>query len=241
MVGETARPEASQPMVVMRDLTLRDLRMSAYEHVTLSLDAGRAHALCAEDKGGKTELLLTMAGLLKPSSGSCLVAGNDVATGAGRRAVRRMAGVSFFDHVNDVERVLRVRTIASAELSLAGRRSDRAATRAFLNEWGLAEQGESTIEELARFDYDWLGIALAMAHDPQLLLVDDIESDLTEHETYRLRERLLGLAHDRRVTVACGVIDYDVASGFDSVTCITDQAKAQHGAWLRRHAGHEEA
>ena len=63
-----------QPGFIMaQDLSLRDVRMKAYEHVSLNLDRGMAHAICAEDKGGKTELLLTLAGRMHPTSGSCVV------------------------------------------------------------------------------------------------------------------------------------------------------------------------
>ena len=232
------REQAAGPgnglMVCAHDLCLGDLRMTAYQHVDLALEEGRAHALCAEDKGGKSELLLTLAGRMKPTSGSCTVAGNDICTRAGLRAVRKLASLAFFEHVNDVEHVLRVRTIASAELGLAGKKSGREATMAFLAKWGLDGQADNIIEDLTRYDYDRLGIALAMAHDPKLLVVDDIERDLTEHEERKLCDLLRGLA-TRGVTVVCGVLDYDLASRFDTATCITDEARGQHHAWQRKH------
>ncbi|MBR3235655.1 MAG: ATP-binding cassette domain-containing protein [Atopobiaceae bacterium] len=209
--------------------------MKAYQHVDLELSANKAHAICAQDKSGKSELLLTFAGLMKPSSGSCHVFGQDVSRVAGRRNVRKQASLAFFEHVNDVERVLRVRTIASAELGLAGKPSNRAATMAFLTAWDLGDYADSTVESLSRYDYDRLGIALAMAHDPALLLVDDIERDLTEHESIKLCHLLCSLAAQQNITVVCGVLDYDLASRFDTASCITDEARAQQAAWSRKH------
>ena len=235
MAQNEGRLAANEPFVVTRDLSLGDLRMKAYEGVTLTLEKGRAHAICAQDKGGKSELLLTLAGLMKPSSGTCVVAGCDVAPPAGRHAVRKLASLAFFEHVNDVERVLKVRTIAAAELGLAGKPSHRGAARAFLERWGLGDAADRIIEDLPRLDYDLLGIALAMAHDPQLLVVDDIESGLTEHEMLKLRDLLVTLAHERGVTVVCGVLDYDLAAGFDSASCITAEAAAQQSAYQRKH------
>lgn len=230
-----------EPLVVARDLSLGDLRMSAYQQVNLVLEEGQAHAVCAQDKGGKSELLLTLAGLMKPSSGTCVVAGCDVTKASGRRAVRKLSSLAFFEHVNDVERVLKVRTIAAAELGLAGRPSNRAAAQAFLEEWGLGDRSTQIIEDLSRFDYDRLGIALGMAHEPRLLLVDDIERDLTEHEKLKLRDLLKDIAHERGVTVVCGVHDFDLASGFDSVSCITEEAQAQRTAVQRKHVRAEVA
>jgi ABC-type branched-subunit amino acid transport system ATPase component len=150
------------------------------------------------------------------------------------RAVAKKASLAFFENVNDVERVLRVRTIVSAELGLAGKRSDSVSTRAYLADWGLLEVADATIEELPQPVYDLLGVALAMAHDPELLLVSDIERDMTEHQSAKLAARLCDLAHARGVTVVCGVIDYDLAARFDSATCITDDARSQRQAWERK-------
>ena len=225
-----------QPGFIMaQDLSLRDVRMKAYEHVSLNLDRGMAHAICAEDKGGKTELLLTLAGRMHPTSGSCVVDGNDVRTFRGMIATSKIASLAFFENVNDVERVLRVRTIASAELGLAGKRSNSQATKDFLEEWGLSEVSDCTIEELPRAIYDQLGIALAMAHDPKILCVQDIERDLTEQESMKLCDMLRNLAAERGVTVLCGVLDFDLATRFDTVSCITDSARAQQTAWRRKH------
>lgn len=227
-------PRTSGAYVEAHDLCLSDLRMKAYQHVDLALEAGRAHAICAEDKGGKTELLLTLAGRMRPTSGTCVVGGHDVCTRRGMRAVAKKASLAFFENVNDVERVLRVRTIVSAELGLAGKRSDSVSTRAYLADWGLLEVADATIEELPQPVYDLLGVALAMAHDPELLLVSDIERDMTEHQSAKLAARLCDLAHARGVTVVCGVIDYDLAARFDSATCITDDARSQRQAWERK-------
>lgn len=221
--------------IVARDLGLATLRISAYEHVNLDLASGQAHALCAENKSGKTELLLTLAGRMHRSTGELSIAGIDASSLRGVDKVRRIAGLGFFDNVNDVERVLRVRTVASAELSLAGKRSNRAATMDYLSEWGLDGLAESNIEDLTSYEYHRLGIALGMAQDPQILVVSDVERDLTEHQSQLLVDELRQLARDRGVTVVCGVIDFDLATRFDSVTCLTEASRSQQAAWRRLH------
>ena len=227
--------DADAPYLEAHQLSLGDVRMQAYQNVDLAFARGGAYAICAEDKGGKTELLLTLAGRMHPTAGSCMVAGYDVCKLSGMRKVRTRASLAFFENVNDVERVLKVRTIASAELGLAGKRSNRAATEEFLKAWGLADVADQIIEDLPRPTYDLLGIALAMAHDPELLVVDEIERDMTEHEACKMADFLCALAHERGITVVCGVLDYDLATRFDDVACITDDARAQQGAYVRRH------
>ena len=198
---------ADQHLVVAQGLGMRGVRGTAYQGVDLDLAAGQAHAICAENKGGKTELLLTLAG--------------------------RMLG--FFERVNDVERFLCVRTVVSAELSLAGKPSNRAATEEYLSRWGLADCATAVVDDLERSDFDQLGIALGMAGDPVILVVGDIERDLTEHQSNILADRLRDLAHSEGVCVICGVNDYDLAARFDTAYCLTEDARAQRAAWERKN------
>ena len=226
---------ADQHLVVAQGLGMRGVRGTAYQGVDLDLAAGQAHAICAENKGGKTELLLTLAGRMLASEGSLTIADIDARHLRGLDKIRPLTGLGFFERVNDVERFLRVRTVVSAELSLAGKPSNRAATEEFLSRWDLADCATAVVDDLERSDFDQLGIALGMAGDPVILVVGDIERDLTEHESLKLCDELGHLAHDTGVTVVCGVIDYDLARHFDTTTCITDASRAQQAAWMRNH------
>lgn len=222
-------------LIQARGLGLKGVRTSAYHDVDLDLVGSAAHAVCAEHRSGKTELLLTLAGRMRPTTGSCVVDGVDATTLRGLARIRGFAQMGIFEGLNEVPNALTVRSVASAELGLAGKRSGRKASEAFLAEWGLADLAEKTIEELNRYGYDLLGIALALCHEPRVLVVQDIEANLTEHQSHKLVELLRRLARERGVTVVCGVTDYDLAAAFDSVVCISDGARAQRAAWQRKH------
>jgi ABC-type branched-subunit amino acid transport system ATPase component len=169
------------------------------------------------------------------TEGSLRVAGIDADTLRGVNQLRRKASLGFFDNVNEVEHVLSVHTVTAAELSIAGKPANRAATQEFLRTWGLDGVSRSNIESLTSYDYHLLGIALGMAWDPELLAVSDVERDLTEHQSLKLVDVLRGIAREKGVCVVCGVTDYDLAQNFDTVTCLTDTARAQQAAYLRKH------
>ena len=238
---ERLRVGPDSPYITARRLGLNTLRLKGYSGIDLEVSKGAAHALCGEDGSGKTELLLTLAGRMLRTEGSLKVGDIDASHLKGVDQLRKRAGLAFFEHVNDVERGLRVKTVTSAELSLAGKPSRRAATEAYLEYWGIAEYADRVIEELDAYTYDLLGIALGMAGDPEVLVVDDIENGLTEHQTLKLAAQLRDLAHNTGTTVVCGVTDYDLAAQFDSATCLSEGARAQRDAYLRRHAEREVA
>ena len=73
------------------------------------------------------------------------------------------------------------------------------------------------------------------AGEPRILVVSDIERDLTEHQSLSLANELCEVAHRTGACVVCGVNDYDLAAVFDTATCITYGARAQREAWERKH------
>jgi len=221
---------AGAPYIEAHGLCLGNKIRTAYQDIDFCMEGGRAHAILAENRAGKTELLLTLAGHMLPTAGTCTVAGIDVRHLNNLYKLRKKTGMGFFENVNDVQKVLPVRTVTSAELGLYGRKSNKKATLAYLEEWGLADVADACIDDLDRRTYDRLGIALGMVGDPELLVVDDIETDLTEHQTVTLIELLKDLARTRGITVVCGMTDYDLARNFDDVACITDDARAQRDA-----------
>ena len=233
----TLRPQASQPhYIVARNLTLANRIYRAYENVSLDFASGKAHAVCAENKKGKSELLLTLAGRMLPSSGLCTVAGIDVTRLTGIIKLRKIAGLGFFENVNEVQKGLALHSVVSAELGLVGKHSTGEDLDRYIQAWGLAEFADTNIDDLDRFTYDLLGVALGMAGDPKILVVDDIEADLTEHQSHKMVDLLRQLARQTGTTVVCGVTDYDLAVRFDNVACITDDARSQAAAWSSKHS-----
>lgn len=219
-----------------KNLSLNSPRVKAYSGVDLAFSEHKACAICAENKSGKSELLLTLAGRMLPSSGECSVNGIDITQKRNLSRIRKIAGLSFFDNVNDVQMVLSVKTVVSAELGLYGKSAHGKALDAYLDTWGLSAVAKDNIEEIDRFTYDLLGIALGMCGDPEILVVDDIQTDLTEHQSLKLVSVLKYVARTYHTSVFCGVTDYDLAAEFDEAACITQDAKAQRLAYQRKHA-----
>lgn len=224
------------PAIHAQALTMKTARMTAYKDINLDLAAGQAHALLAEHKAGKRELLLTLAGHMLASSGELTIGGLNAHSVKGLHTIKKLSGLGWFSHVNELEKVLRVRTCISAELGLMGKKSNRVATDAYLEQWGLLDVAEKNLEELDRMTYDLVGIALGMAGNPKLLVVQEIERDLTELQTLQLIDILYEISHSRGATVVCGMCDYGLASKFDSISCLTEAARAQRDAVLGQAA-----
>lgn len=220
-----AAPAVGDPFIRARGLSLKVPLGTAYENVDLDIPFGQFCSVVANSGEGKTELLLTLAGRMKPTAGTLEVGGWRLP--AQRSRVCRVSGMGFFDLVNDVQPVLTVGSVVAAELNLYSKRSGRKAVEAYLDEWGLRGVARTKIESLDRTSYVRLGVALGLAGDPWLLVVDDVESELTRLQSVEVMKELAGVAHGRGVTVVVACTDYELALEADATVPISDAAREQ--------------
>lgn len=213
-----------RPIVTARNLGLRNARIVAYTGVDFTITPGEVTALCGENGTGKSEILLTIAGRMASTSGTLVVDGFNLPKQ--RAKVRRIAGLGFFDGLNDVQPALSVQTITAAELELCGRKSNRKVTLEYLRTWGFEEFAKQKAENLSAEERVRFGIILGMVDAPRILVIDDIESELTQHQGRKLMQYLKTLTNEG-LTVVVGCTEYEIARGADRVVTLSDDARAQ--------------
>jgi branched-chain amino acid transport system ATP-binding protein len=173
----------SPPALATRSLS-KDFRgFRAVDSVDLTVPAGSVHALVGPNGAGKTTLFNLLTGFLRPSAGRIEVAGADVTGEPPERVARRGVARSFqitslFEQLSAREHV---------ELALAGQdglgwrfwRSDRllgrfrAAALELLDRVGLADAADEPAGTLPYGRKRALELALALALDPKVLLLDE--------------------------------------------------------------------
>lgn len=158
----------------------------ALDHVDIEVGAEEIVALVGPSGSGKTTLCSIAGGLLGPTEGSVVVAGNDISDHSPRQLTEfRRTSVGFvFQSVNLVpfltarENLLVVDELAGR----AGRRRD-APARAdqLLEELGLAERAKNLPAQLSGGQRQRVAIGRALMNDPELVLFDEPTSALDSH------------------------------------------------------------
>lgn len=183
----------------------------AVDSVDLRLDAGRVHALVGPNGAGKTSLFNLLTGFLRPTSGSIVLFGRD-ATGLSpakiaRRGVARSFQItSLFDRLTAIEHTALALQAAStlgfrfwtSERAL-GRFHDRA--RSLLAEVGLGDLATRPAGSLPYGQKRALELALAIALDPRLLLLDEPTAGMGLEDVQRTIELIRRLRGDRTVVL----------------------------------------
>ena len=216
--------------ITTRGLTLTTPMGVVYKNVDFTAQKGDVVAIFGSEGSGKTAFLLTMAGRMRFKTGQATIAGFDLKKQY--KKVRRMSNITLVHRINDVPENARVRDILSAELQVVGKSGRKSAVEAYLKEWDLLEEGNTKFKNLDSYVSKRFDIALACCGEPKILMVDDIQTGLTQHQSLRVIDWLRELCTKKGMTVLVGTVEYDIARKCDKVVVFSPSAERQHQACL---------
>jgi len=160
-------------MLEVNDLAKRYGRVVALDGATFTARPGRIVGFLGPNGAGKTTTMRCIFGLARPDRGDVHWKG---------RLVDREARLRF--GYMPEQRGLYPRMRVGEQLSyfaqqhgLRGRDADAAATR-WLERMGLGDRTKSKLEELSHGNQQRVQLAVALAHDPELLVLDEPFSGL---------------------------------------------------------------
>ena len=199
MAGEAARGVTA--LLEVDGLTRRFAGLVAVDGVDLTVAQGGIHAVIGPNGAGKTTLFNLVSGLLPPSAGRILLAGQDVTRlPAHRRAalgvartfqnLRLFGGMTVLENtltgLHSSARATLPEVIARLPRFRRGEREAVAKANAALDLVGLGAAANARAAALSYGDARRLEIARAMAGRPRLLLLDEPAAGLNPAETTRL-------------------------------------------------------
>lgn len=204
----------------------------ALDGVNLHVTRGSIHGIVGRSGAGKSTLIRCLTALERPTEGSIVVDGLDLATLSGKalRDARRRIGMVF-----QAANLLDARTASDNvgyPLKLAGvpKEQRRERVEELLDLVGLAGRGDSYPSQLSGGQRQRVGIARALADDPAVLLCDEPTSALDTESTAQILALLKQVREIAGVTVV--VITHEMAvvrEICDSVTLLDHGAVAQTG------------
>ena len=170
------------------------------DDLTFDVMPGELHAVIGPNGAGKTTLINQISGLVAPDSGTILFAGRDIsALPTHARAelglARSFQVSSILPGFSALENVaLAVQSRAGSSFRVLGRAAAEAALNgpamAALADVGLAERAQIPAGELSHGEKRALELAIALALQPKVLLLDEPMAGTGREETARLVEVL---------------------------------------------------
>jgi branched-chain amino acid transport system ATP-binding protein len=229
-------PDDAQPHPVLAAEGLRKAYggVLAVDGVGLKVSSGEMVALIGPNGAGKSTLFNLLSGQARPDAGAVRLRGRDV-TGLSPRALFRL-GVGRGFQVAAAFGSMTVReNVQTALLSrrrrlLGGlwrplRRMEAAPAEALLEQVGLADQADRACGVLAYGDLKRMDLALALANDPALLLMDEPAAGMAPRERAALMALVAGLARDSGAAVLFTEHDMDVVFGHADRVLVLDRGR----------------
>ena len=201
--------------------------ITATSNVTLNLRKGARHALIGPNGAGKTTLINLLTGVLEPTEGRIVLEGQDISRLAPHERVRRGMVRTFqinqlFDSLTPLETLA---LTVSQHLGLGtkwwqplgARRAVAERCQLLLEQFHLAEVHDQPTRVLAYGKRRLLEIAIALACEPRVLLLDEPVAGVPAGE----REELLRTVAALPADVSVLLIEHDMDLVFSFATRMT--------------------
>ncbi len=230
------RDAGAVPVLRARGLSRAFRGFLAVDGVDLDVAEGSVHALVGPNGAGKTTLFNLLTGFLKPTAGSVLLQGRRELAGRSPEAISRLGVARSFQITSLFAELTPCQPVELALASPTGLgwrfwRSDRALARfsgpaaELLGQVGLAAHGDVPAGSLSYGRKRALELALALALNPKVLLLDEPTAGMGVEDVDRIIELIRGIRAGRTVVMVEHNMNV-VASLADRVTVL------QHGKVL---------
>ena len=219
------------PILQTRDVSRHFGAVRAVAGVTLDFEPGKVHAVIGPNGAGKTTLIDLLSGDLAPTSGTIRFKGDDITGAPAHRISRLGVGRSYqksnifrdFTCLDNCWLGAQSRLSTSMRFVRPARRYRRVGERArrALEMCGLARRADAVSGTMSHGEQRQLEIAMVLAAEPELLLLDEPLAGMGADEARRMIGLLGELAADHTLIL----IEHDMDAVFavaDVVTVMVD-------------------
>jgi branched-chain amino acid transport system ATP-binding protein len=217
----------AEPLLRIENLVRRFGGIVATDNLSLDIARGELHAIIGPNGAGKTTLISQLIGQLRPTAGTIRFAGEDITHLPAWKRSRLGLARSFqitsllpnFTAADNVALAAQARDGHSFRFFGNARKEKglRETAQAALERVGLGSRADVVVSKLSHGEQRELELAVALATQPQLLLLDEPMAGLGITESARMVKLLAELR--REVTIV--LVEHDMNAVFALADRIT--------------------
>lgn len=186
-----------QPIVSVTGLTKQFTNLTAVQDLTFSVQEGDVYGFLGQNGAGKSTTIRMLLSLIKPSGGQIRIFGKDLQTH--RNEI--LAQVGAVIEKPDVYKYLSAYENLKLFARLSGVKVTETRLMDQLNQVGLLHRAKDTVKTFSQGMKQRLGIAIALVHDPRLIILDEPTNGLDPQGIADIRNLILHLSRDQKKTV----------------------------------------
>ena len=211
------------PEIVLQteNLTKRYGSLTAVQDLTLEVYEGEVFGFLGPNGAGKTTSINMMCGLLKPDAGRILLHGKPLTSGDG--SARARVGVcpqevALWERLTCLEQLQFIGQMYGMKAGKARQRG-----KELLEVLDLVEKRDKQARVLSGGMKRRLNLAMALVHDPEIVVLDEPEAGLDPQSRLSVREYIHSLA--RRKTIILTTHNMDEAERLADRVAIIDRGR----------------
>lgn len=190
--------------VFKKDLSKK--KVTALNNLTLNVDEGEVFGFLGPNGAGKSTTIKLLLNLIRPTSGTLTIDGQDVSG----KSVRRLIGYLpenpyFYDHLTAQELLWFGGRSCGMDDGIIKERS-----RALLNELDLVHAMKRQLRSYSKGMVQRAGLALALIHDPKILILDEPMSGLDPMGRKKVFDLILKLKAEGKTIFFSSHILHDI-------------------------------
>ena len=217
-------------MLTVQDLTKRYHDFKALDHFSMNVEKGAIYGFVGRNGAGKTTLIRTICGVQAPSQGTYTLLGRQHNDPTIAKSRRKMGAVI---ETPSLYRELNARENLEVQLRMLGL-AESAEIDRLLALVGLSEAGRKKVKDFSLGMRQRLAMAVALAGDPDFLVLDEPVNGLDPQGIIEVRELILKLNQKHQVTVMISSHNLDELARLATVYGFID-----HGRMVKEIAADE--
>jgi ABC-2 type transport system ATP-binding protein len=204
-----------------RELTKRYGALTAVNKLSLEVHEGEVFGLLGPNGAGKTTSINMLCGLLRPDSGQVLIQGKIITNGGS--GIRSRVGVCpqniiLWNTLTCLEQMQFIGEMYGLKHKVARQRGEQ-----LLKDLDLSEKEDKLARTLSGGMQRRLNLAMALVHDPEILVLDEPEAGLDPQSRVMVRDYIKSLA--RRKTIILTTHNMDEAERIADRVAIIDHGQ----------------
>jgi len=191
-------------MIQVENLTKRYARHAAVRNVSFHVKAGEVVGFLGPNGAGKTTTLRMLTGYLPPTSGTATIAGHDIF----RESIEARRKIGYMPENVPLYDDMRVREYLRFRAQIKGLKGSHCRTRVgdVIETCGLKSVRRKMIKTLSKGYRQRLGLADALVHDPELLILDEPTNGLDPNQIRHIRSLIKRLAETHTVLISTHIL-----------------------------------
>lgn len=186
-----------ETVIKVSNLTKQFRQLKAVDDLSFTVNQGEVYGFLGQNGAGKSTTIRMLLTLVEPSAGTIEIFGKQLKSH--RAEILRQTGAII--EKPDLYKYLSAYDNLEVFARLSGLRLKKAQLMEQLARVGLAERAASKVKTFSQGMKQRLGIAVALVHDPQLIILDEPTNGLDPQGIADIRNLILHLSRDLQKTV----------------------------------------